>query len=436
MRILFIQPSRYRRDGSLYKARRRWLLGMTLPYVAALTPAGHEMKVIDDCYEEVDPRAPCDLVAMTCMSHQARRAYELAAAFRRQGVPVVLGGFHVSLAPEEALEHCDAIVYGEAEGAWPELVRDAEAGRLQRVYQAPHPSDLRGLPAPRYDLIDLARYRIPNLPVQTTRGCPYGCSYCEVTEIYGGRYRFRPLTEVEAEITRLMERHRRKFIYFVDDLFTGNRERAMTLMEALGRMRAVWTCQATLNIGDDPRLLAMMRRTGCVHINLGMETLGEDSLRSINKRQNKIARYEGQIAAIRGSGIDFSLNVMFGLDGDDSGVFERTVDFLIRAKAPVSYMFILAPRPGTKIRHQLLREGRILQEDWTFYGGYHTTFRPARMSPETLTRSYWEAQRRFYSLGSILRRLLPPGRHFLQQLIPNLAFWRAVRQQQHPVGYY
>jgi radical SAM superfamily enzyme YgiQ (UPF0313 family) len=370
------------------------------------------------------------------MSHQAERAYELAAAFRRRGVPVVLGGFHVSLAPEEALEHADSIVFGEAEGAWPELVQDAEAGKLKRVYQAAQPSDLQGLPPPRYDLLDLSRYRIPNLPVQTTRGCPYGCSYCEVTEIYGGRYRFRPLNEVVAEIQELMARHRRKFIYFVDDLFTGNRSRALELMEVLGRLDAVWTCQTTLSLGEDPELLAMMRRTGCVHINLGMETLGEDSLKSINKRQNKIARYEAQIAAIRMSGIDFSLNVMFGLDGDDEGVFGRTVEFLIRARAPVSYMFILAPRPGTKIRHQMLREGRILTDDWRLYGGYHTTFRPARMSPGELTRGYWEAQRRFYSLSSILRRLLPPGRHFVQQIVPNLVFYHAVRRQRHPVGYY
>lgn len=436
MRILFVQPTRYRRNGQLFKARRRWLLGMTLPYVAALTPPGHELTMVDDCYEEVDFDGPWDMVAMTCMSHQASRAYELARAFQERGLTVVLGGFHVSLAPEEALEHADAIVFGEAEGAWPQLVRDAEAGRLARVYQAERPSDLKGLPAPRYDLLDLSRYRIPNLPVQTTRGCPYGCSYCEVTEIYGGRYRFRPLPEVVAEIEELMERHRRKFIYFVDDLFTGNRRRALELMESLGRLGAVWTCQATLALGDDAEVLEMMRRTGCVHINLGMETLGEESLQSINKRQNKIARYESQIRAIRRSGIDFSLNVMFGLDGDDAGVFERTVDFLIRAKAPVSYMFILAPRPGTKVRHQLLREGRILSHDWTLYGGYHTTFRPARMSPQALTEGYWRAQRRFYSLSSILRRLLPPGRHFVQQVVPNLVFHHAVRHERHPVGYY
>ncbi len=436
MRILFVQPSRYRRDGRLYKARRRWLLGMSLPYVAALTPPGHELEMVDDCYQEIDYGRRYDLVALTCMSHQARRAYEIAGRFRARGTPVVMGGFHVSLAPEESLGHCDAIVFGEAEGAWPELVRDACAGRLARVYQAPSPSGLLGLPPPRYDLIDLDRYRLPNLPVQTTRGCPYGCSYCEVTEIYGGRYRFRPLPEVVAEIEELMTRHERKFIYFVDDLFTGNRPRAMALMEALGSLGAVWTCQATLNVGDDPELLDLMRRTGCVHINLGMETLGEDSLRSINKKQNKIAKYEGQIKAIRASGIDFSLNVMFGLDGDDEGVFGRTVDFLIRARAPVSYMFILAPRPGTKVRHQMLREGRILHSDWSRYGGYETTFRPARMSPAALTSGYWQAQRRFYSLGSILRRLLPPGRHFVQQLVPNLVFHHAVRRGRHPVGYY
>jgi len=437
MRILFVQPSRYRQDGTLYKARKRWLLGMTLPYVAALTPPGHDLELVDDCYQDVDFDTPRDLVAMTCMSHQSRRAYELAQGFRKRGVPVVMGGFHVSLAPEEALEHVDSIVYGEAEGAWQQLVADAQRGSLKRVYQSDGPSDLKGFPAPRYDLIDLSRYRIPNLPVQTTRGCPYGCSYCEVTEIYGGKYRFRPLPEVIDELRELSARHKRRFIYFVDDLFTGNKPRAMELMEELGRMGAVWTCQATLNLGDDPEVLEAMRRTGCVHLNLGMETITQDSLASINKKQNKIAKYEEQLAKIRASGIDFSLNVMFGLEGDDPSTFGRTVDFLIRQRAPISYMFILAPRPGTKVRHQMLREGRILTDDWSLYGGYHTTFKPKRMSPEALTEGFWAAQRRFYSYGSILRRLFPFRlEHFWQQLVPNIVFHFAVRRHRHPVSYY
>jgi radical SAM superfamily enzyme YgiQ (UPF0313 family) len=192
MKVLLVQPSRLQEDGSVYKNSTRWLLGMTLPYLAGLTPPGIDVAIKDDLYEDVPFDAPCDLVGLTCMSHQASRAYQIADEFRRRGRPVVLGGFHATLAPEEALRHADAVVVGEAEGAWPRVLEDAAAGRLAGLYRSPKLSDLKGLPTPRYDLIDLRRYRIPNLPAQTTRGCPYACSYCEVTQVYGARFRYRP----------------------------------------------------------------------------------------------------------------------------------------------------------------------------------------------------------------------------------------------------
>jgi radical SAM superfamily enzyme YgiQ (UPF0313 family) len=436
MRVLLVQPSRLEPDGSVYKNKTRWLLGMTLPYVAALSPPGVEVTIKDDLYEDVPFGEPFDLVGLTCMSHQASRAYQIADEFRRRGRPVVLGGFHATLAPEEALQHSDAVVVGEAEGVWPKVLEDAASGRLAGVYRSTKLSDLKGLPSPRYDLIDLRRYRIPNLPAQTTRGCPYACSYCEVTQVYGARFRYRPPEEVVEEVRTLMRLGRRRFVYFVDDIFNAHRKHAFAVMEGLQPLKVRWTCLCTANVGDDGEMLDLMRASGCLHINIGMESVNPESLRSVNKKQNHADRYAEQFAAIRRRGIEFSLNVMFGLDGDTKDTFDATVARLIEYKAPLSFMFILSPRVGLKIRDELLAQGRIDHSDWDRYHSYECVFEPKNMTRTELEEGFWRAQRRFYSLGSIARRLLPPNRHTIQSLIPNLFFRRAVQRGIHPLTYY
>jgi radical SAM superfamily enzyme YgiQ (UPF0313 family) len=434
MRVLLMQPSRYR-DGRLDKRRRRWLLGMTLPYLAALVPADIDVQIKDDLLEEITFQEKVDLVALTCMSHQANRAYEIAAGFRRRGIPVVMGGFHATLAPEECQEHVDAVVLGEAETSWPQLLRDFQAGRMQARYQATELANLQGLPVPRYELLDLKRYKLLNIPSQTTRGCPYNCNYCEVTQVYGGKFRHRPVDEVIHEIKEIHRLTKSDFIYFVDDNLVANRRHAMTIMEQLIPLKMFYGCLATASIGDDLELLDLMKRSGCLHINIGMETISPDSLKAINKKQNKIKDYERQFKALRDRGIGFSVNVMFGLDGDHPDIFATTVDFLIRNKAPVSYMFILAPRPGTKIRDQLLQEGRIFDNDWNNYCGFKVVYQPKHMTPRQLEEGYWWASRQFYSLGSILKRQTP--QLYSWHMLPfNLWFAWCVRHRRQPLDYY
>jgi radical SAM superfamily enzyme YgiQ (UPF0313 family) len=432
MKILLIQPSRLQADGRVERRRRRWLLGMTLPYVAALTPRDVQVEIKDDLLEDITFREDCDLAALSFMSHQAPRAYQIAAGFRRRGIPVVLGGFHATLAPEECREHADALVLGEAEGAWPELVHDLKAGRLKEVYQSATLSDLRHLPVPRYDLLDLRRYKLLNIPAQTTRGCPHACNYCEVTQVYGGKYRHRPVDDVIREITEIQRLTKSPFIYFVDDNFAANRRHAMAIMERLIPLKLVYGCLATMNVGDDAELLDLMQRSGCLHVNIGMESLSPESLAAINKKQNKIRDYERQVKALRDRGIGYSVNVMFGLDGDRPDIFDSTVDFLIKIKAPVAFMFILAPRPGTKVRAQLLQEGRIFDHAWPNYCGFKTVFHPKHMTARRLEEEYWRAQRRFYSLSSMLKRLTP--RLYSWHMLPfNLIFAFNVRKRLHPL---
>jgi len=432
MKVLLIQPSRLRPDGRVDKRRRRWLLGMTLPYVAALTPKGVRVEIKDDLLEEITFREDCDLVALSFMSHQAPRAYHIARGFRSRGIPVVMGGFHATLAPEECQKHADALVWGEAEGAWPRLLEDFQAGRLKPVYKSEKLSDLKNLPVPRYDLLDLKRYKLLNIPSQTTRGCPHNCNYCEVTQVYGGRYRHRPVAEVIHEIKEIQRLTGSPFIYFVDDNFVAHRGHAMAIMERLIPLKLVYGCLATVNVGNDAELLDLMQRSGCLHVNIGMESLSPESLTAINKKQNKIRDYERQFKALRDRGIGYSVNVMFGLEGDRPDIFDSTVDFLICIKAPVAFMFILAPRPGTKVREQLLREGRIFDHEWPNYCGYKAVFHPKHMTARHLEKEYWRAQRRFYSMPSMLQRLTP--RLYSWHMLPfNLIFAWSVRRRLHPL---
>ena len=434
MRVLLIQPSRYR-GGRLDKRRRRWLLGMTLPYLAALVPPDIDVQIKDDLLEDITFGEKVDLVALTCMSHQANRAYEIAAGFRRQGIPVVMGGFHATLAPDECQKHVDAVVFGEAETSWPQLLRDFQAGSMQDRYQAPELSNLQGLPVPRYELLDLKKYKLNNIPSQTTRGCPYNCSFCEVTQVYGGKFRHRPVDEVIHEIQEIRRLTKSDFIYFVDDNLVANRRHAMAIMEKLIPLKVFYGCLATANIGDDLELLDLMKRSGCLHVNIGMETISPDSLKAINKKQNKIKEYERQFKALRNRGIGFSVNVMFGLDGDHTDIFQTTVDFLIRVKAPVSYMFILAPRPGTRVREQLLQEGRIFDHDWNNYCGFKVVYQPKHLTPRQLEEGYWRANRQFYSLLSILQRQAP--HLYSWHMLPfNLYFAWSVRHRRQPLDYY
>ncbi len=435
MKVLLIQPSQILKNGRLDKRKRRWLLGMTMPYVAALAPPDIEVEIKDDLLEEITFREKCDLVGLSFMSHQAPRAYQLAAGFRNRNIPVVMGGFHATLAPDECARHADALVLGEAEESWPRLLKDFQAGRLQARYQAKKLSDLKNLPVPRYDLLNLKRYKLLNIPSQTTRGCPYNCSYCEVTQVYGGKFRHRPVDEVIDEIKEIRQVTGSDFIYFVDDNFVANREHALKIMERLVPLKLIYGCLATTNVGDDPEVLDLMARSGCLHVNIGMESISPESLKAIRKKQNKVKDYERQFKALRDRGIGYSVNVMFGLDGDRPEIFDSTVDFLIKAKVPVSFMFILAPRPGTKVRDQLLAEGRVFDHDWTNYCGFKVVYHPKHMTARQLEEGYWRANRRFYSPLSILKR---QSLHlFSLHMLPfNLFFAWAVRRRYQPLDHY
>jgi radical SAM superfamily enzyme YgiQ (UPF0313 family) len=374
---------------------------MCLPVLAALTPPGAYMHLVDENVEPVNLAEDADLVAISAMTASAPRAYEIADAFRARGISVVMGGMHPSALPEEAALHADSVVVGEAENQWPQVYADFAAGHPQRLYRAAERPQLANLPFPRRDLLRADRYLTANL-VQTARGCPHACSFCSVSPVFGRRYRFRPIPEVIAEIRSLNSRS----IAFPDDNIVGNPARARELFEALIPLQVRWVGQGDLSMARDEDLLKLMARSGCLAMFVGIESLSADSLASAHKHPNVGLDLARAIATIHRHGIDLVGSFVFGLDGDTPSLFRETVAFTERVKLGAAQFSVLTPFPGTPVFDQLHSEGRILNYDWSLYTMGHVVFQPQNMTVAELLAGRNYAYNRFYSLPSIAKRLL------------------------------
>ncbi len=285
LELTIIQPSRYysKTDRRVLKTKRRAVVPLVLPYLAALTPPGWNVKLIDEQIEDIAFDRPTDLVAITAWTVHSTRAYDVAAKFRERGVPVIMGGPHVFFFPDEAAEHCDAIGIGEAEPIWAEMLADAAAGRLKARYRAPAltQEQLAGLPKPRFDLLDLSRYGpFKTFTLQSSRGCPLVCEFCSERLYLSTRYRWRPPADVVEDVRHTGSRN----IFFGESNFGGKRTRAMELMEALIPLKVRWSTLWTSNFCSDDEFLDLACRSGLLHVNIGIESIHGDTIKTMNKR--------------------------------------------------------------------------------------------------------------------------------------------------------
>lgn len=426
MRLLLVSPTHYLRDRSLLKTTQYWTSGLTLPTLKALTPKDWDVRLVDEMFRDVDLDWPCDVVGITAMGPQIARAYELADAFRARGRKVVLGGPWVTLAPAEAsLAHADAIVSGEAELVWARCLEDLAAGRSARVYRGERfidPDEIPTVDLRDLQALDWGRFRKSpfyrsyfHWPLIFSRGCPLPCSYCAVQTFYQRTYRTRSIERVLDDVRRIKAMGGRNLL-FLDDNPIADPEAAKGLFRALIPEKIQWTSQCTIELARDPELLDLAARSGCVSLSIGLESIDPDVLKSIKKGFNRPTRYAEDLRALRARGIQVIALVMLGLDGQNPDVFDRTVSFLRANKVSLVKFFTPAPYPGTEFYDRMREAGRLRDEDWSHYDYGSLLVEPTGMSGEQLRSGFDDAYRRFYSLGSIARRMLPPpprnwGRH-------------------------
>jgi len=396
---------------------------ITMPYLAAFAPPDWTVLHIDEAVRAVDFATQADLVAITFHTPSAPHAYGLAAGFRQRGIPVVLGGPHVTLMPDEAQAHADVIFIGEAESGWPQFLRDFEAGRHRRRYCATEPPPLEQTPMSRKD--QFHRRDHTGGVLFATRGCAYRCDFCTVAVMYQSRVRKRPVEAVAEEYGSFQG----KVIILWDDNIASDLKYAKTLFRALAQHHKWWSSQASIHAAQDDEFLELAARSGCKQLFVGLESISQASVDEVRKGFNRVTGYARAIERIHSHGIAVQAGIVFGFDHDTPAIFDDTLNFLEGAGVQNATFNILTPFPGTRLYWRLEAEDRILTRDWSKYNGRaDVVFQPRQMSPQELLAGYQHANRRFYSLRSVQRRLSRSPVGWFWTLPLNLAYALALRR--------
>lgn len=394
---------------------------LTLTYLAALTPPEFDVEIIDEGVSEIQYDKKADIIGISFTSASHSRAYKIADNYRELGIPVILGGSHTSFFPEEALNHADAIVVGEAEHVWKELLSDFKNGKLKRVYKSDKLSDLKKLPVPRYDFYDPADY-FNIVPAFTSRGCPYRCSYCSYWKFAGLKCRTRPIEDVVNQIQYIKKEYVKKgslpplTIDFNDDNIWGDVKYAKELFRSLIPLEISWISQASVTIEEE--LFELAARSGCQLIFVGFESLDQRNINYINKKQNKRELYEEQIEKMHKANLAVGAFFMVGLPYDDQHCFDTMEDFLERNSVEVAGIQIFRPMIGTDIFNEKDWNGKSECKDWDSTLKAIPVFVPQNMTKKQFKHAYVKFSRRIYSDESIDKRLKnseKPGPYFMNK---------------------
>ena len=362
--------------------------------VAALFPEDWEVEVIDEAVKEVNPDGEADLVGISTLTLDTCHAYELADHFRMRKIPVLMGGMHPTVMPEEALHHADAVLVGEAEGIFDPILSDFKEGRMRGVYKSEIHPDLDKLPRPRYDLLRRKHRQILH-SVQATRGCPHDCEFCSVTPFFGHQYRFRPVKEVICDLEASFKQGRSRTVFFVDDNIGGRADYAKELFRALIPLKIRWGSFASVAMTRDRELMELAAQSGCIELFIGFESLSQNNLDASHKSWVRADRMGEYVKIFHDHGIIVEGAFIFGHDDDRKDIFRRTVDFVQETGIQVPVFGILTPYPATRLRMRLEREGRLLPEaeNWRLYDGSHVLFRPIHMTPDELEEGFLWARK-------------------------------------------
>ena len=387
-------------SGQLHAVQRA-----SLPLLAALTPPGHNVKIVDESFAPDNLDEDVDLVGITVMTDLALRAYKIAESYRARGVKVVMGGIHPTIFPDEALKHSDAVVVGEGEATWPRVVHDAAAGRLQAVYRSPGMTDLSTLPIPRRELYPHragGSFTPVGIGVETSRGCPYDCEFCSITHVLGKKYRMRPVRDIIRDLDSFPSRN----IFFLDDSLGLDREEGKKLFLEMTALRKFWVGQATLSLAEDVNLLRIMRKSGCHGLLVGLESIDEKSQEMIGKlRALKISVSEA-VHRYHEEGIALCGALIFGFDHQDKTIFDRTIEFVSKNRVDAIPLGVLCPFPGTRLYNRLLAEGRLFDPEWWLreYPPFTLLFRLQKMTPEEFFEGLDRFVKELHSTKSLFSR--------------------------------
>lgn len=375
---------------------------LTIATLAGLTPEWVDISFFDDRIEDVDFSINTDCVAITVQTFMAKRAYQIADHFRKRGIPVILGGFHPTIEYEEALEHADSIVVGQAEKIWKQVCEDIRDGKLKKRYKGELETDLSSFIADRS--IFKGKKYLPFGQVEFGRGCNWSCNFCSVSEFFGQRKRHRPIEMVIQEV----KNSGKKIISFVDDNLTANPQKAKELFRALIPLKIRWFSQVDINFTKDDELLSLAQKSGCLGVLIGFESLNEDTLSFLNKEKlNIIDRYKTAIDRLHKHKIKICASFILGNDGEDYAIFREIMDFCLNSKVTLGLFNALTLFPGTRMFDMMKNQKRLLFDRWWLTDGFKwgdVMYKPDKMSVGSLYEGCKNLRLSFYRIGSILKR--------------------------------
>ncbi|HEY8909573.1 MAG TPA: radical SAM protein [Desulfosporosinus sp.] len=435
-KIILIQPSPYDQNRKPLKKKKLYFAGLALPLLAALTPKDYEVEIVFEILEDIPFETDADIVGISSMGHGVIRSIDIAMEFKKRGKTVILGGYMASIMAEEAQKYCDAVLIGDAELVWEELLRDCENGTLKPVYKNRLEDGWFSTPPPRFDLItnkNLGDF----LPVQAGRGCPHSCSFCSVACLYEGSYVKKPIAEVVRDIKQIKELGYRKFLLLDDNIF-ADKVYLSKLIEEIKALDMQWMSQCDIRIGKEHSLLDMLRDSGCTTLSFGLESLKKESLKAMNKAWANPDDYPALIRNIQDHGIDVSTEMVVGGEADTLESIKATKDFIEDNKISVPRFYILTPIPGTQFFKDMEALVRLVKTDIYSFDGTEAVHTIPKMTPEELTKAYWKLYESLFTFKSIAKRnifrkefLREPGKYLFYSAV-NLYYRHQIKRRVVP----
>lgn len=436
-KVILIQPTQYGTNtGKPLKQNRIYLPGLALPLLASLTPMNWDVKIIIEVVDKIDFDEEADLIGIGAMGVAVFRAMDIALEFKKRGRKVFMGGYMVSILPEYVKNYCDSVVIGDGELSYPQLLKDFESkGELKPIYDQ-QLENLNNLPLPRYDLI--LRKKIGYmLPVQAGRGCPHTCSFCSIACVYKGKYLTRPVEDVMRDILHIKDLGYKRF-FLIDDNIASNPKFLFELANRIKPLKMKWASQCSLLIAKNEKLLKAVADSGCSILSLGIESLSQEGLNSLNKSWVKAPKTAQLLKKIQKAGIAPATEMIVGTDYDTPESIKDTADFIIQNKIPIPKFYILTPLPGSEFYKEMKLKNRLLHEDYSKYTTSLCVFKPIHFSPQQLEMSYLELYKKVYSFKNIFYRtifnkgiLKNPGVYFFA-FFSNLVYKKAINQGDAP----